>query len=127
MSDDRLQLGRWGEEQAVAYLKRCGMKIMDRNYRCPRGEIDIIARHRNWLVFAEVKTRRSDRFGSPQEAVGRHKQRQIVRAAQWYLQQHDIGKLQPRFDVLAVLWQSWNAAGDISHIEDAFTLSDVCG
>jgi len=74
-----------------------------------------------------VKTRRSELFGSPQEAVGQRKQRQIIRAAQWYLLQHDMGKLQPRFDVLAVLWQSWNAVADVNHIENAFTVSDFYG
>ncbi len=124
MTEARLKLGQWGEEQAVSYLEHKGLKILERNYRCRAGEIDIIARDRKHLVFVEVKTRRSTIFGAPQDAVGFHKQRQISRAAQWYLLQHNIGKLQPRFDVIAVLWQSWYSAAEITHIEDAFSLSD---
>ena len=124
MTEARLMLGQWGEAQAVSFLEHKGLKILTCNYRCSAGEIDIIARDRNFLIFVEVKTRRSVSFGSPQEAVGRHKQRQILRAAQWYLLQHKIGKLQPRFDVIAVLWQSWDASPRIDHIEDAFSIND---
>jgi putative endonuclease len=121
MTEARLSLGRWGEEQAVAYLRRCGLKILDRNFRTPVGEIDIIARDSRWLVFVEVKTRRSTAFGLPQEAVGPRKQRQIIRTAQWYMQNNKLGKLQPRFDVLAVFC----CAGEpdrVQHIEHAFEL-----
>ena len=122
MTEERLKLGQWGEQQATDYLFKNGYKVLSRNYRCRAGEIDIICRDKKYLIFAEVKTRRSTRYGLPQEAVGARKQRQIVRAAQWYIQQHDLGKLQPRFDVLAVLWQSWNDAGQIDHIADAFSV-----
>ncbi len=122
MTEERLKLGQWGEQQAANYLNKKGFKVLSRNYRCRAGEIDIICRDKKYLIFAEVKTRRSTKYGLPQEAVGVRKQRQIVRAAQWYIQQHDLGKLQPRFDVLAVLWQSWNDAGQIDHIADAFSV-----
>ncbi len=122
MTEERLKLGQWGEQQAADYLNKKGFKVLRRNYRCRAGEIDIICRDKKYLIFAEVKTRRSTKYGLPQEAVGVRKQRQIVRAAQWYIQQHDLGKLQPRFDVLAVLWQSWNDAGQIDHIADAFSV-----
>ena len=122
MTEERLKLGQWGEQQAADYFINNGFKVLSRNYRCRAGEIDIICRDKKYLIFAEVKTRRSTRFGLPQEAVGTRKQRQIVRAAQWYIQQHDLGKLQPRFDVLAVLWQSWNDTGQIDHIADAFSV-----
>ncbi|HEX9777404.1 MAG TPA: YraN family protein [Geopsychrobacteraceae bacterium] len=121
MSEERLALGRWGEEQAVDHLRRCGMKILERNYRVPVGEIDIVARDRKQLVFVEVKARRSTRFGTPQEAVGLRKQRQIIRAAQWYLADHRADKLQPRFDVIAVMPGS-DGTARIEHLRDAFTL-----
>lgn len=123
MTEKRLALGAWGEDQAVRYLRRQGMKILERNFRTAAGEIDIIARHQKWLVFVEVKTRRGVRFGTPQEAVGQHKQQQIIRTAQWYLQKHPSGKLQPRFDVVAILCQS-DAVAEVTHIENAFSLHE---
>ncbi len=118
MTQQRLSLGKWGEEQAARYLQRLGMKILERNFRTPVGEIDIIARHKKILVFVEVKTRRSAAFGTPLEAVGPFKQRQILRTAQWYLGQGFGRGLQPRFDVVAVRPVADDAA--IEHIPDAF-------
>jgi len=123
LTEARLTLGAWGEERAADYLSRQGMEIIERNYRTPVGEIDIIAQHKSWLVFIEVKTRRSILFGTPQEAVGPRKQRQIIRTAHWYLQNNKKPKLQPRFDVIAILCQS-GAEVQITHIQDAFSLSD---
>jgi len=121
LTEARLALGAWGEEQAVTYLRKQGMKILARNYRAPVGEIDIIARWRKNLVFVEVKTRRGIAFGTPQEAVGPRKQQQLIRTAQWYLGQGKPVDLQPRFDVVAIL-----CSGDevtITHLPDAFGLT----
>ena len=123
MTEQRLALGQWGEEQAVAFLRQQGLKILERNYRTPVGEIDIVARNRKELLFVEVKTRRGTNFGLPQEAVGPRKQQQIIRTAQWYLQRENTGKLQPRFDVVAILCQSDNTA-KIQHLPNAFGLSE---
>jgi putative endonuclease len=120
MTEERLSLGRWGEEEAARYLQRLGMKIVKRNLRTPVGEIDIIARQGKTLVFIEVKTRRSDAFGTPQEAVGPTKQRQIIRTALWYLGDGKGKGLQPRFDVVAVRPGSQGA--QIEHIVNAFGL-----
>lgn len=120
MTEQRLALGAWGEEQAVTFLQRQGMKILERNFRTPAGEIDIVARDRSYLVFVEVKTRRSARFGTPQEAVGVRKQRQILRTAQWYMQRKPT-RLQPRFDVVAILCQSGDSP-QVTHLADAFSL-----
>ena len=120
MTQERLSLGRWGEEEAVRYLQRLGMKILERNFRTPVGEIDIIARKGRLLLFIEVKTRRSFAFGAPQEAVGPAKQRQIVRTAQWYLARGAGKGLQPRFDVVAVMPAA--AGAEVLHIPDAFGL-----
>ncbi len=103
MTKARLKLGGEGEDAAARFLRKLGAKILERNFRSPVGEIDIIARHKNELLFVEVKTRRSEQFGLPAEAVGPRKQRQIVRTAQWYLQQGNGRNLQPRFDVVSVL------------------------
>ena len=123
MTEARLTLGAWGEDQAVDYLRQQGMKIVERNFRTPVGEIDIIAKNKLILAFIEVKTRRSTLFGTPQEAVGPRKQRQIIRTAHWYLQNNKKLRLQPRFDVIAILCQS-GAEVQITHIQDAFSLSD---
>jgi putative endonuclease len=118
MSHERLSLGRRGEQAAALYLQRRGMKILARNLRTPVGEIDLVARHRRILAFVEVKTRRSSSCGSPAEAVGPRKQRQIVQAAKWYLNDNRRHNLQPRFDVIAIVM-----SGDdlqIEHIPGAF-------
>ncbi|PLX87976.1 MAG: YraN family protein [Desulfuromonas sp.] len=121
MTEQRLAFGQWGEDEAAAYLRTKGLTILLRNYRTPVGEIDIIARNRRFLVFVEVKTRRSRSFGTPQEAVGFRKQRQIIRTAQWFLANGAPRKLQPRFDVIGVMPAADNGA-HIEHITDAFSL-----
>jgi putative endonuclease len=118
MTHDRLSLGRQGETAAAAFLERQGMKILERNFRTPVGEIDLVARDRRFLAFVEVKTRSSTGFGVPAEAVGPRKQHQIIQAAKWYLKGRPHANLQPRFDVIAVI-----VSGDrpqIEHIPGAF-------
>ncbi len=118
MTEARLNLGRQGEEIATRHLEQRGYKILARNHRTPIGELDIIACDRRHLLFVEVKTRRGTAFGVPAEAVGAHKQRQIVRAARWYLASAGDRGLQPRFDVIAVIIGKGEPA--ISHIPNAF-------
>jgi putative endonuclease len=117
MTNKRLSLGRWGEKIALDFLKDQGMKILEKNFRCSAGEIDIIARSGRHIVFVEVKTRSSNLFGTPQEAVNQRKQQQIIRVAQWYLEQKPLN-LQPRFDVLAIRTGEGNPS--FEHIPDAF-------
>jgi putative endonuclease len=116
----RQSLGRWGEECACNFLRGRGFEILERNFRTPLGEIDLIVRQGRILAFVEVKTRRSLAFGAPQDAVTARKQRQIIRAAQWYLSSARWPSLQPRFDVVAVL--AAGAQPTIEHIVDAFRL-----
>ena len=71
-------IGKIGEEAATNYLKEKGYKIQERNYRTSFGEIDIICRHKDSIIFVEVKTRRSDRYGCPEEAINTNKQRKII-------------------------------------------------
>lgn len=120
MTEQRLTLGRWGEATAARFLESRGYAIIARNLRTPVGEIDLIARHGKDLIFVEVKTRRTLAFGTPQEAVGPRKQRQIIRSAQWYLGSGHGKGLQPRFDVIAVR----PTAGEplLDHIVNAFGL-----
>lgn len=121
MSEERLALGRWGEDEAVHFLRRNGVKILQRNYRTPVGEIDIVAQHRKQLVFVEVKARRTTHYGTPQEAVDERKQRQIIRTAQWYISEHKVDRLQPRFDVIAVM-PDLNGQAQIDHVANAFSV-----
>jgi putative endonuclease len=102
MKDPRRRLGDAGEDLAAAALTKQGYKILERNFVTPLGELDLIARHGRELVFIEVKTRRSDRFGSPQEAVHPAKQQKLRRLALYYLKEKRLGEPPLRFDVVAI-------------------------
>ncbi|SNB46361.1 YraN family protein [Geobacter sp. DSM 9736] len=117
-----LALGARGEQLAAAYLKGKKFVILERNYRCKGGEVDIIARDGRTVVFVEVKTRRNHAFGLPQEAVTLFKQRQISKAALVWLSQHRQLEAPARFDVVAVVLGD-NEVPDIDHIKNAFDLA----
>jgi putative endonuclease len=102
MTQDRLSLGKMGEELAVTQLRTMKYQILERNYRCLLGEMDIIAREKGSLVFVEVKTRATKDFGGPAAAVHERKQRQLSRIALLYLNQKKIRDVPARFDVVAV-------------------------
>ncbi len=102
MSEERIVTGKLGEELAANFLKKKRFEIIERNYRRRFGEIDIIAMHRKTLVFIEVKTRKSKKFGSPFEAITNKKQQQIARVAQNYLCQKEMFDKPARFDVVAI-------------------------
>ena len=95
-------LGILGEELAFHYLSKIGYKILLKNYECNLGEIDLIAKQNGMLVFIEVKTRRSDAMGLPQESVTFQKRRQIVKTAQYYLKRYGIHNAPCRFDVVSI-------------------------
>jgi putative endonuclease len=100
---DRKETGSRGEDAAAAYLERVGMTIEERNWRCAAGEIDIIARDGDEIVFVEVKTRRSERAGSAEEAVSAAKQKRVARLAETYLRSMDTPEgYRARFDVVAI-------------------------
>jgi putative endonuclease len=96
-------LGRHGEQLAAEYLERSGMRILDRNWRCAEGELDIVAAQRQTLVVCEVKTRSSDRFGTPLEAITRQKQRRLRRLAICWVVAHGVLFDEIRIDALGVL------------------------
>ena len=100
---ERKEIGAFGEKIAGEWLKKNGYAIIERNYRCKAGEIDIIACRAGTLVFTEVKTRTGDVFGTPAEAVDKRKQQHMHRAAAWYMQAHRIYDTPVRFDVVEVL------------------------
>lgn len=104
MTRERLSLGRKGEDLAVAHLEKLQYKILARNYQCAVGEMDIIARDRDTLVFIEVKTRSTKDFGGPAAAVTGRKQRQLSKVALSYLNQKKLRDVPARFDVVTVEW-----------------------
>ncbi len=110
--------GAWGEEQAAAFLLRQGGRVLARNFRTRYGELDVVAELNGYLVFAEVKTRRNDRFARAREAVTVQKQERLRITAELWLQGHPTG-LQPRFDVIEVYGEPGGRA-EIVQIENAF-------
>jgi putative endonuclease len=112
-------VGRYGERVAVDYLTAHGMRLLDRNWRCSAGEIDAILRDGDTLVFAEVKTRRSDKYGTPADAVGHVKQSRLRRLATIWLAQTDVHPTEIRFDLVCVFAQPAGAA-DVEHLRGAF-------
>lgn len=102
MGFTRSEVGRKGEQLALSYLKKCGYRIVDLNYRCPLGEVDIVARDGDTIVFVEVKTRRDSSFGHPREAVGFRKRSQLSKVAQYFLKVKRAEHLSARFDVMEV-------------------------
>ncbi len=120
MTEARRALGEAGEATAQAFLRRRGVKILATNFRCAAGEIDLIGRDGDTIVFVEVKTRLSLAFGPPEMAVHIRKQRQIVRAAQWYLAERRMQDVSCRFDVLGVTFPEEDEAPRIAWVRDAF-------
>ena len=111
------ELGKQGEDLAVAYLLKQGYEILERNFFFHKAEIDIIARKGAMLVIVEVKTRNSSFFGDPQSFVSKSKVKSLVKAANEYVQRHELD-LEVRFDIVAVLKN--NTIERIEHFEDAF-------
>ena len=99
---NKLQLGKYGEELAVKYLKKAGYKIIEKNFQVKGGEIDIIAKDKDTLVYIEVKTRSSHKFGLPQEAVTVTKLKFLTRAAKFYRNARKNLPEQERIDVVAI-------------------------
>lgn len=114
--------GAWGEAVAAEYLRKKKYRLLSCGYRCRFGEIDIIARNRKFLVFVEVKLRKTDQFAMAREFVDYKKQQRIISTAQLYLSQNPTS-LQPRFDVIEIYAPEGVETINpiIHHLEDAFT------
>jgi putative endonuclease len=110
-------LGDRGERAAARYLKRQGFRILVRGYRTPYGELDLVARDGQSLVFIEVKSRRQ---GTPAEAVTPEKQRRLTRAALHFLKRYNLLETRGRFDVVAIVWPDDRRPPTIEHIPNAF-------
>jgi putative endonuclease len=113
-------LGDRGEREAARALRKQGLRVLLRGYRTPYGEIDLIARDGDTLVFVEVKTRRR---GQPAEAVTPEKQRRLTLAALQFLKQHRLLEQRCRFDVVAIVWPDQDHSPTIEHIRNAFEAS----
>jgi len=112
-----INTGKEGEKIAATFLKKNGYRIIEKNFRCALGEIDIIAREKGELVFVEVKTRKSSELGYPEQAVGIYKQKKMSQLALWYLQKKDADT-GARFDVVAVTISA--SGNEIRLIKNAF-------
>lgn len=113
MALENKKLGAAGEKQAVKYLKRSGYKIVKRNYKNPFGEIDIIAEKDGTVAFIEVKTRLTDAFGAPSEAVNESRRRKYVAGANYFFRGGEPD-CTVRFDIIEIY------RGQINHVENAF-------
>lgn len=110
--------GTIGENLAVDYLRENGYRVLERNYRYDRAEVDIIAEDNEVLVFVEVKARRSKTYGEPEEAVTLRKQMQLRKAAEGFLLERNIEDRECRFDIVAIHWETNEHR--VHHIVDAF-------
>lgn len=122
MSKENLYLGKAGEAQAVDFLKNTGYLIVSRNYKTKLGEIDIIAWEKDILCFIEVKTRTTDKFGFPENALTLHKQKQISQTALVFLKERKLLDKKARFDVVSITG-SGNFP-EIKLIRNAFELDE---
>ncbi|MBE9529006.1 MAG: YraN family protein [Proteobacteria bacterium] len=122
MPNTKIEKGRRGEAEAVKLLRSSGYKIVEQNYRCPYGEIDIIAIDSKGkgkpIVFVEVKARTSERYGTAAEAVGARKQRHIIDASHAFIESKKLGEPYIRFDVITVMLGDNGCS--VEHFTDAF-------
>ena len=123
LTRERIDLGKLGEDLALKKIRHLGYQCVTRNYRCPLGEIDLIAKDGGCLVFIEIKARTSSGFGLPQEAVDGFKQRRLVQVAKAYVAERNVKEaIISRFDVVAV--QLTPSGPKIELIKDAFHLDE---
>ncbi len=119
--DPRHHRGRRAEQQVCTYLQRQGLELLTRNYRCRQGEVDLVMRHADSIVFIEVRYRHRQHYGSAAESVDWHKQQKLIHCASYFLQQHPrLARLPARFDVAAVSPGPAEDRPCIHWIQDAF-------
>lgn len=119
---EHLRRGRLGEKAAKRHLKKVGLKFLTANFKAKRGEIDLIFRDDDCLVFVEVKTRSSEGWTRPAAAVNAGKKRRLSRAAMEYLRKLSDRRVKFRFDIVEVLWGD-RQAREIRHLPNAFALA----
>lgn len=116
---DRRTLGDWGEERALRYLSDQGYQLLTRNWRTREGEIDLVMKQDLTIVFIEVKTRKTDRFGSPEESITRGKQKRLRKTCLAYLQESDYEDRDWRIDVVAIEATKSGEITRLDHYENA--------
>jgi putative endonuclease len=115
---EKRELGKQGEELAERFLRARHYVVVERNYRCSYGEIDLVMQDGETLVFVEVRSHTGSTFGDPLESITLRKQRQIAKAASHYVLRHKIENRPLRFDVIGVQWD--NGASRVTHVPGAF-------
>jgi putative endonuclease len=113
------RVGEWGEAEAARYLLSLGWEILENNWHCRYGEVDLIARETGGIVFVEVKSRRSRSFGLPEEAMTPSKRRRLVRSAWTYLEEHGLQDARWRVDVIAIEGRPGRPPTRLDHYRDA--------
>ena len=118
---EKKELGTWGEDKAAFYLRKKGYTVIEKNFSCRFGEIDIIAKKGGMVAFVEVKLRKNNDFAAAREFVTYSKQRRIISTAQLWMMKNE-SELQPRFDVIEIYAPQGTSTRrpEITHIEDAF-------
>jgi putative endonuclease len=119
LATPRMRLGKWGEGVAGRFLQEKGYRLLDANYRCRWGEVDIVAQEGDELVFVEVRTRRGTQYGTPEESVTAAKARRLIATAQDYLQQHGQEESEWRIDLIAIRLDGDHKVQDIAHLRHA--------
>ena len=119
MTTHRIRLGKWGEGVAGRFLQEKGYVLLETNYRCRWGEVDIVAQEGDDLVFVEVRTRRGTQYGTPEESITAAKARRLVATAQEYLQEHDQDHAGWRIDLIAISLDGDRRVQDITHLRYA--------
>ena len=122
VSSPRMRLGKWGEGVASRFLQDIGYQVLETNYRCRWGEVDIVAREGDDLVFVEVRTRSSGQFGTPEESITPAKGQRLVATAQDYLQRHVEDSPEWRIDLIAIRLGRGRRVEDIAHLRHAVEL-----
>lgn len=120
MIDQRKKFGDLGEEMASSYLKKKGYKILERHFQTRFGEVDIIARFKNSLILVEVKTRKTDDFGAPEEAVNERKLEKIMRTGYFYQNTHQNVSKDLRIDVIAITFNKEMKLEELKHLENVW-------
>jgi putative endonuclease len=115
-------IGNYGEALAESYLTSIGFLLVDKNFKCRQGEIDLICKDGSYIVFVEVKSRYSSYFGTPADSVTYKKQRKIFKVAQFYIMKNMLHDNNFRFDVVEVILNTSDNKYDISLIKNAFQL-----
>ena len=119
MTTQKQNIGKFGEDIAIKYLENHGYKILERNYRKPWGEIDVVAQQSDELVFVEVKTQNQEFEWRPEENVTRHKKRQLSKIINTYLKEHRVySEIDFRVDVLGIIINDKTKIAQIEHIQN---------